>query len=523
MNTAPRITALPIILLLYCGSVMAQPGQTSFGKTWVLGESVIFSTTFNGSAPPTNQIIGLVVPIDLVGGNSSICDSAGNPLLICDGFNLYDRNLHLIDSGKALVPPVMVSFNNGFNGYSQSSIILPFDNGVYRLITPTASDDNCNNNWMTGGEAFYDLLLYDEIDMDAISGAGKVTKRMVHLLDTVKLTKSQMMACRHGDGRSWWLIKQAADTNMIYEFLFTQDRIYGPYKQGFGERISYADGSDNWSQSMFSQDGSRYLAPVQGYGKIMIADFDRCSGTMSNPKYYKVPPRWTNEPMYARMDSTITGVCFSPNGRYVYVSSRYNVQQLDLKAADPTNAWTFLSGPDTTWQTFMYYSAIYPGNDGRLYIGNFDGLQGQMSVINSPDSGGIAAGFCSKCLRFPGYYNPHDSITYFLGVSTPPCMPNYALGPTNPLCAVGLETTVPKAADLRLYPNPAQNNLTIEYAEPGTLNLYSATGALMQAQTLEAPHGRTSISVKQLPAGVYQYIFTARNGQKLAARLMIVH
>ncbi len=62
--------------------------------------------------------------------------------------------------------------------------------------------------------------------MNANGGAGKVTQRMVPLMQNANLRKTQMMACRHGNGKDWWLLKQEGGNADEHTFLFTQDSVY---------------------------------------------------------------------------------------------------------------------------------------------------------------------------------------------------------------------------------------------------------------------------------------------------------
>ena len=520
----PIIIGTLIALLLMGSRAFAQPGSKNFDKVWVQGGSVTFSTKFDSGKAPENQIISLFNPLYFIHGNSGICDSAGNLLLVCDGYSLYDKNLHIIDSGQNMAPWRITRLTDEWSGLSQTSIILPFAHGKYRLITPTVSDDSCFYNWEhigSGNGSYFDLLLYDEVDMNANGGAGKVTKRMAPLLQNVRLSKTQMMACRHGDGKSWWLLKRAADTNMVYKFLFTEDRIYGPYIQGFSGVAARFGEWDVDGQAMFSKDGTKYATTQLGYGKVFIADFDRCTGMLSNPKVYKLPARHTGNPGdTTEKDSTTCGLSFSPSGRYLYVSSLYNIQQFDLKNPVSPLAWTLLSGPDTARQEFQQYSNIYPGPDGKLYIGNWNGLGGEMSVIDLPDNYGTGAGFCRKCLRFPGFL--YDSVFRFAAVGTPPCMPDYSLGPASPICyPTGVSTPVTEESSFTLYPNPSQGIIEVKSSEAGVLHLYDMTGSTVSSAVLSKAGSSTSIDVGNLPAGIYQYRFMGSSGHSKAGKLVI--
>lgn len=288
------------------------------------------------------------------------------------------------------------------------------------------------------------------------------------------------MACRHGDGKSWWLLKNASDTNLIYKFLFTADTVYGPFIQGFGGDAAYLGFWDLDGQAMFSQDGTKYATTINQYSHVFVADFDRCTGMLSNPKVYDVPDQEINSPGLPIMtDNSTDGLAFSPNGRYLYVSGDYYVQQFDLQNPTSPNAWTLLSGPDTIGGWFMQYSNMYPGPDGKIYIGNWNGASSVMNVIDSPDKGGLAASFCKRCLRFPGWYDTTDSM-YYYAVSTPPCMPNYRLGAVSPKCApVGINEPAASGVQFSLYPNPSQGVIEVRYDEAGTLLLYDMTGRVV--------------------------------------------
>ncbi|MBS1628639.1 MAG: hypothetical protein JST27_01155 [Bacteroidetes bacterium] len=503
-------------------NVSAQSGK--WGNIWVQGDNVIFTTTFNGSSVPVNQWPYPMTQLFFHGGNSNICDSAGNLILVSDGYNIYDRNLALIEGGDTLVPNVIYNRYDGSSVVQQSSIILPFPNGIYRLITPTASDSEMTN-WLNpnSGRALFDLLLYNEIDMNANGGAGKVTKRMAPLLQNVKLSKTQMMACLHGDGQSWWLLKQASDTNMIYKFLFTADSVYGPYVQGFPE--PHFTKYDICGQAMFSADGTKYAATVQGAYKVFIADFDRCSGMLSNPKVVEVPPSpYLNPGFNNEADSSTSGLCFSPNGRFLYINGFWSVRQLDLQDNNPATKWSVIAGPDTTWQAFQLYSNIYPGPDGRLYIGNWGGLQGQMSVITNPDAKGSAAGFCPKCLRFPGFL--FRGVMTFGSVTNPPCMPNYSLGPTNPICypTVSVPHEPTPLAPLRIYPNPVSGMLYVEYPASGQLEISDMTSRKVASLTLPGKDGgKASLSLERLPAGVFVCRYFVNGSLRELRKIIVVH
>ena len=487
--------------------------QNNYGNTWVFGVTdITFKMSFSSGFPNISVYDTFPGPSLLV-GNSNICDSNGILILVSDGYSIYNAQADTIDGGYKLVPNELFNYYNGWSLSPQSSIFLPMGNAQYYFITPTASDYEFLNHWIALGQAAFDLLYYNIIDMKANGGQGKVVKRKIPLIENVKMSKSQMMACRHGDGKSWWLLKQAQDTNMVYSFLFTKDSVFGPFIQGFAEpHFPY----DYIGQSVFSRDGTKFATTTLGAYKVIMADFDRCSGVLSNPKVYDVPEENAHNPNNpSEKDPYTNGLAFSPNGRFLYVANRFNIQQLDLQDTNLNTAWVTVAGLDTSWDYFPTYSCLYLGPDDKLYLGYYSPLLGQMSYFNEPDKKGAASGFCRHCLHFPGFYSQGNYFNY--GVSTPPCMPNYKLGAANPICwPVGVEE-VPPQEEITVYPNPFEATLIIKcsHVQNKTFYLYDSFGKLILTKTIT--ENKEQINTANLAAGLYFYSIINKNGERVKA------
>ncbi|MBK9300105.1 MAG: hypothetical protein IPN14_05705 [Bacteroidetes bacterium] len=209
--------------------------QSKHGKVWVTGSGISYKIKFEPTGI-VNALLDTFYSPYFHSGNSAICDTNGNLLLCSDGYNVYDSNANYIDGGDTLVPKDFYIDQDGWSALSQSSIFLPMENNKYYFITPTMSDfrlaDCLGNN-----NCFFDLLLYNVIDMNANNGAGKVVKRMQVLMNGAALSKTQMMACRHANGKDWWLLKQGGDSNIVYKFLFAQDSVYNYGFQKFDSPV----------------------------------------------------------------------------------------------------------------------------------------------------------------------------------------------------------------------------------------------------------------------------------------------
>jgi len=484
-----------ILIVVISISAVHLHAQTLFDKVWVQGGGVSFTSTFNGTNV-TNAYLDTLFSPYFTAGNSNICDKDGNLILISDGYNIYNSQATLIDNGDSIVPfEIMDKY--GSSNLSQTSIFLPFANNQYYLITPTASDTCIINNW--GASSTYaplDLMLYNIIDMNANGGQGKVIKKSTPFLQSAQLSKTGMMACKHGNGEDWWLFKQGLLSNTVYKFLVSHDSIYNYGVQNFSAPMF--NQFDQSGQIMFSPEGDRFASTIRGNESVFVADFDRCNGMLSNPKVYVTHPASCHDIFDTACYENFTqGLCFSPNGRFLYVSSYYNIKQLDLLDNDTNTQWSLIHGLDTPWVNFNLYSSLYLGPNNKLYVGHYGSLSYAMSVINNPDVKGLGCNFCELCLPFPKY-----------GAADPPCMPNYHLGaaPVGGNCwPLGISETVSQANEISVYPNPSTGELNIiadKILADVWIRIVNITGeTILQREGLNG--GRFTFDISSRPQGIY--------------------
>jgi hypothetical protein len=296
-----------------------------------------------------------------------------------------------------------------------------------------------------------------------------------------------MMACRHGNGKDWWLLKQEGDSANVHTFLFTQDSVYDKGVQEFAEPVFTI--YDTRGMSTFNSLGTQYASTSSGLSKglVFIADFDRCYGKLSNPKVITMPTDLSHDPFQpTQIDKTSVALAYSPNGQFLYVIGQFNIFQYDLN----DNTWFKISELDTTWQQFQEYETAYLGGDNKIYIGNWNGLSKQMSRIDNPDVKGAGCNFCPRCLRLDSLVNGY--------VGTPPCMPNYGLGAR--VCYPEGLLNPPKEDlnTLEIYPNPSSTKIVVRcQMSDMKKDLYNSVGQLILSTK------ENEIDVRNLSKGVY--------------------
>lgn len=420
-----------------------------------------------------------------VEGASNICTSNGRLILLSNGYNVLDSNGNFVDGLDSIGGRRFMKYMDGFSRYTEYSIFLPIGDSIYYFVNNSVSDAYLNYYQnMPNIDFNFDELMYTKLNINNV-GLIKATKREIKIIQNDTLSSVQMMACRHGNGIDWWLFKQGSIKNKVYKFLFTKDSVISYGTQQFPEPIFSK--WDNLGQSMFNQQGNKYATTCGPTGKVFIADFDRCTGILSNPSTLNIDSIVIHNPFDTTLkDNTVLGLAFSPNGKFLYLSMGFNIIQFDLDAANIQASKVIVAELDTTWQAFQPYSSMYLGPDNRLYIGNNGSVNcKQMSYFEFPNEKGLASGFCKRCFRFPK-----------VGVTAPPTMPNYDLGADN-CWPLGNEELIMKNEELEVYPNPAYNELYIQTSINGKRQLYNSVGQLLISTN------ENEINVSSLSSGVY--------------------
>lgn len=418
--------------------------------------------------------------IDFARTNANITDDAGNLLFSTNGAYLANATGDTLMNGSGLNPSWYTSqYPEGLH-ISQASLILPKpgDPGSYYLFHGTLDDP-------VGQFAEHLYLTTIDMSLDAGMG-GAVTKNQVLISDTLNVGK--ITAVRHANGRDWWVFCHKQPTNIFHRLLVTPFGISGPDQQSIGV-IRFAD----IGQVCFSPDGSKF-AYYWGDGEdLEIFDFDRCTGLFSNPVHITI-----ND--YDQMG----GVAFSPNSRYLYVSSVMDVYQYDTEAVDIAASmvhiatWDGFYSPSPPFATLFDIAQLAP--DGKVYIGTGNSTL-HMHVIHDPDSAGLGCNIEQHGIPLPTYYG--NSL---------PNHPNYHLGPIDgSVCdSLGINVGVPEAAvqeAVQAFPNPSAEGLfALQYtaqAMTGELTVFDAAGRQVLFERLPAWSTVHRVALPDAAPGLY--------------------
>ncbi|KGE85080.1 PKD domain-containing protein [Phaeodactylibacter xiamenensis] len=253
---------------------------------------------------------------------------------------------------------------------------------------------------ITGKYLFSSMIKQDTALADIFVSLRK------ELLLSDTLDYGKLSACRHANGRDWWVILPAFNSNLYYRYLLTPSGIDLVGVQEIGEAVPTGLG-----QALFSPDGTKHIRfngiSEQAGEFTTIYDFDRCTGLLSNFLQFNYP-----------IGGSGGGAFISKNARYLYTSSTTTLYQYDLWAEDIEATRTLVADYDghlDPLPTTFFQGQLAP--DGKIYIASNNGVT-SLHVIHNPDAD------CPDCR-----IEQHGIELPTFNAFSIPNQPNYRLGP----------------------------------------------------------------------------------------------
>ncbi len=420
--------------------------------------------------------------------NANISDSAGNLLFYTNGVFIANVNNDTMMDGDSLN---LYAYSGSYGlRIRQGNLIIPYPDhpNIYYLfhetyyILPTGVGTVLN-------------IYYSIIDMTLDGGLGAVTqKNQLLLADT--LTVGGITACKHANGRDWWVIFHKKSGRTYYEYLFSPAGLQGPFIQNIGCAFPYTN--DFIWQCCFSPDGKKFSA-VTYRDTLDIMDFDRCTGILSNSISISI-----NDSGVGR------GVAFSPNSRYLYLSSMNYLYQYDTDSSNIPASQIIIDKYDGFVDQGLPFTAqfylLHLAHNKKIYMITHNGSQ-WMHVINHPDQSGLACDFLQHGLMIPTY-----------NAGTIPNFPNFFLGSeNNTICDSLINNKTEQMAQkgIKIFPNPARNKLFITgspSSEIKYIKIENTIGEIVLEKSINAVEEIIQMDITNLITGVYFINIIQENG-----------
>ncbi len=495
-----------ILILFLCVISLSGKSQNS-NNIWMLGiyAGVPYSNygiDFNsGSASP----FALNRPMDIFATNACISDSVGQLLFYTNGQYVANRNHDSLYNSDNFNPGYATSYYPNGLGIPQACLILPRQEYIdqYYIFHESAEVIQLGIEY-----ASHPLSLsYSIVDMTLDSGLGGIIsgKKNIHLLDDT-LTWGRMTACKHSNGRDYWILAHRYYSNTFYKLLVTPDTVL-TYIQSIGLFNPFYNFV---GQATFSEDGTKYCIQLND-SMLELYNFDRCTGTLSNNISILVHD----------LGLGLLGNAFSASGRFLYACNNLFIHQFDTWAGNIPSTDQIIAQWDTFYspgETTFYMLQLAP--DHRIYVSNYVGVN-LLHYIEFPDSMGIACNVVQNAFITPGY----NTFSF-------PNIVNYDLmNDTASLCDTVLSVLIINSANqthsISVFPNPAREYFRINYSMPvnekAILEIYDAIGNKIKQHALYGHSKSLLVHTEDLKEGIYFYKTILDGDHISSGRILIIH
>jgi len=406
---------------------------------------------------------------------AAISDEDGLMLFCTNGCAIVNADGDTIPGSEGLNPGEIADMTCGMDGYinPKGAMFLPWpgQGTKFCLLHMGARYDISRK--LTSGPFYYTEIVQNGISYE-------VTAKNNILLDGDLETFSVI---KHGNGRDWWIVVPQYASNKYFVFLLSPTGIQQYVWQTIGPAMS----CNRTGSTTFSSDGTRY-GRLQNC-ETLVMDFDRCSGSFSNPKSIYTPEHTFGD----------GGIAFSPNAQRVFITSQTAILVANLTTLSPVFDTLIHTYGQSDWGVSL--GAIQQAPDNNFYISNMARRQ-YMGLLKMNDTDGSDATYIYNYLDLPVF-----------SVRTSPNDPNYqlydlpasqcdTLGINGPNVSAAVPANTPRFS---LFPDPAVDNVTFSAPTDALLSncltIYNINGLEVFRQTLT--NGNTDFSVKSWPSGLY--------------------
>ena len=438
------------------------------GNIWYFGNYA--GLDFNYATP-----LGLSGALYAADCSSSISDTAGTILFYTNGETIWNKTHQVMVNGSGLL---------GSNDAGQSSLIIQQPQSTIYYVFTVDYAGGLNG------------LRYSIVDMNLQNGFGEVTQKNILLYAPTTEKLAGIYDCSND---RYWLITHQWNSGDFYSYEINSSGLISvPVVSTTGSVHIGGSGVNNaCGQMSITKDGTklgvaRYLA-----GEVELFDFDKSNGTISNPQLIpSVTAAW--------------GLDFSADGSKLYVSHilYQTIHQYDLNAGS-INAIInskALVGTVTGIGPTYYSCAMQLGPDNKLYISKWGSHY--LATINNPDSAGSACNFSDLGIYIGGATSSNCGLTRTI----------------TPNCPIPSSISDMREPHFEIYPNPANDYLTVQTFFPGLTKEYKIEiNDMTGKKVLENNFNiKTTFNISQLLNGFYTVILS-NGANKYFKKIVIQH
>lgn len=373
---------------------------------------------------------------------AAVSNAGGELLMYTNGCAIADSSHQIVLSGEDINPGSLHELVCEKYGYivPRGAMFLPWPTGVkgehFALIHLAAEQDG--KRGLSLGPLYYSEIKKENDEFIVVEKNSLLLEKDLE----------SFVVSRHANGRDWWLIAPEYNSPKYHRYLLSPFGFEYEGVQDVGVLLP-AELCRFSGESKFSPDGNKLVRFNQTCG-LQIFDFDRCSGELNNPFFERIG---------ASKDYLGASVCFSPNSRYLYVSSqsRYENDDIWYNALFKIDLEKLgvLAQPYIKQKLPEGYRLqnLFIAPDGNIYASG-GSSQAYLHVIEDPDAELDTIKLVAAELPLP-----------VINARTFPYFPNYSLGSqTGSLCDTLVSIDQGKeiiSRKIDVFPNPFDDQFEI--------------------------------------------------------------
>lgn len=410
----------------------------------------------------------------------SISDSNGNLLMASNQRYVYDS------LGNVLINFYSNDSVNLINSPRQSALFLKLNDNSdeYYFINLKATQ------WIAEppNELLNNRTVLHYLSKIRVNDNGYQVLSIDTLFRNDTILNTGIQACRHANGRDWWIFQSTFNQKQYLRGLLT------PY----GLNFEVYDGPgpnafQNTGRNQFSADGTQLFHYITtSFRKMQIYDFDRCTGELSNFReidfsgFIPFPPY------------DFTPFVLSPDASKIYMGrsnltqTNYETIQVDVETGQLTmvadSVFVPLLTPNLKWIASGYQDVFFTSID-------------DISVIKNPNNLGVNVNreIIQNCLEVNGAIQ--EPIEYA----------NHLLGPIDGSSCdtLGLddETSIKKLENFsfNLFPNPGNEEIhfTTDLPLPLKITIRDSQGKTVIEKFINQKSFSIQERIAELNQGIY--------------------
>lgn len=445
---------------------------------------------------------------------SSICDTTGVLLFWTNGCSVMNREQDVMPHGDTLnwdvYREVIPGRDECTRGYPnpQGAIIINdpgYASGYYivhkaqRIIGDPPIQDVITELRMS----------YVDITLD--EGLGDVVFFDSTLYDQ-SLVQSCLDAILHENGEDWWIINPVVDQSYYVTLLVDSNGVHQYDEQP--SSVQFTRARSTGGTARFSPDGLRY-AFYDYFLNVHLYDFDRSSGLLSNHQKITL---FDSEDL-PNEEFKFGSVEWSSNSRFLYVTNRDSLMQIDTWESDLQAGIRLIDVWDGTVNPFANtFYLMNLGPDCKIYMCSTSGNQ-SLHVIEKPNELGVDCSFVQNKVQLP----------QSLGVANLTLFPRFRVDEAekcDPSLSSVFGQQVYYRRDLHIFPNPAQDYVTIEVPRGlghAMIEIYQLDGRLIKQSFLGRNQPTHTMDISSFSSGIYHIeIYPEKNPDRIFYRAQLV-